>query len=138
MIESPTGVGKSVLTVLMCFYLAKECGKPVLLIRKLRGEGPSNAGVVAVHLVPGAYPEVKAVGFGYYNYKELPGIDEKQKNTMYVLDNWTYEDMKGASFYQFKVLAVTGNYVYKSADPSSMAYLPAWTDKDLKVLIDAN
>jgi hypothetical protein len=53
------GVGKSVLTVLLCFHLAKEHKQPVFLARQWKGEGGNPAGNVAICIYPGG----KAVGY---------------------------------------------------------------------------
>jgi hypothetical protein len=58
-IGSP-GVGKSILTVLVCFHLARALKMPVFLARQLKGDGGLTGGVVAICIQPDggvmAYP----------------------------------------------------------------------------------
>lgn len=56
------GVGKSMLTVLMCFHLARTCNKPVFLARQLKGEDDAPLrNPVAICFHPGVGGKV--VGF---------------------------------------------------------------------------
>ena len=77
------GVGKSVLTVLLCFHLAKEYKYPVFLGSQLKGDGVemekiSTAGRRAGEVVICIYPGGKAVGY--------PGPTEARTNMIDVYD----------------------------------------------------
>ena len=83
MIVGSPGAGKSVLTVLLCFHLAKEYKYPVFLGRQLKGDGVemekiSTAGRRAGEVVICIYPGGKAVGY--------PGPTEARTNMIDVYD----------------------------------------------------
>ena len=135
------GVGKSVLTVLLCFYLAQD--RPVFFARKMNGQGETFKGQAAICVQPGggamAYPvipsdkvdlELIMQQFG----TQLPASSEKR--ILVVLDGWDQAEMVGdlqRGFGGFHILA-TPDYRSKSGDTRHVVLHPAWHDDDLALL----
>ena len=63
------GIGKSVLTVLLCFHLAKAFNVPVVLARQLKGQGGPQGGQVIICIHPGG----EAVGDSLEEYVNRRG-----------------------------------------------------------------
>ena len=140
-IGSP-GVGKSILTVLLCFYLARDLNLPVFLARQLKGEGGSTGGEVAICLQPGggvmAYPatpdddvDLRCVRREFGRSMRL--LNSSQRLVV-VLDGWAQAEMVGAmqgGFGGFDLLATSAQYKPKSQDTHCPVLLPAWNDNDL-------
>ena len=143
-IGSP-GVGKSILTVLLCFYLARDLNKPVFLARQLKGEGGSTGGEVAICLQPGggvmAYPATPDDDVDLRCVRREFGcrmrcVDSSQR-LLVVLDGWAQAEMVGAmqgGFGGFDLLATSAQYNPTSQDVHRPVLLPAWNDKDLGLL----
>ena len=142
-IGSP-GVGKSVLTVLLCFYLARDLNMPVFLARQLNGQGPMTVGAVAMCIQPDggvlAYPsdpdddvDLRSVRREFGHRIELQ--NSSHQRLIAVLDGWAQEEMKGsmqAGFGGFDLLATTTTQYYLSSnDFHELVLLPAWKDHDL-------
>ena len=138
------GVGKSVLTVLLCFYLAQAHNAPVFLARKLKGEvEETERGIVAICIHPGG----RAVGYPRSpNEKiDLDTINEafrkpytqlSLKTT--VLDGWSQSELAMSNlddpFASFNLLSTSAQYKPKDQDPRRLVMLPAWKDENLKTL----
>ena len=136
------GVGKSVLTVLLCFYLAQAHNAPVFLARKLKGEvEETDSGTVAVCIHPGG----RAVGYPKEPYEEIdlrairaaflkPYTHLSLKTT--VLDGWSQSELSelGDPFASFNLLSTSAQYKPKDQDPRRLVMLPAWKDENLKTL----
>lgn len=143
-IGSP-GVGKSILTVLLCFYLARDLNKPVFLARQLKGEGGSTGGEVAICLQPGggimAYPATPDDDVDLRCVRREFGcrmrcVDSSQR-LLVVLDGWAQAEMVGAmqgGFGGFDLLATSAQYNPTSQDVHRPVLLPAWNDNDLGLL----
>ena len=143
-IGSP-GVGKSILTVLLCFYLARDLNKPVFLARQLKGEGGSTGGEVAICIQPDggimAYPstpdddvDLRYVRREFGRRMRLVGCSQR---LIVVLDGWAQAEMVGtmqAGFGGFDLLATSAQYNSTSQDTHCPVLLPAWNDEDLRSL----
>ena len=133
-IGSP-GVGKSVLTVLLCFYLARNLNMPVFLARKLNGERGSTGGAVAIYIQPDggvmAYP---SPFFDLHIVRREFAMRLGDNSELVILDGWAQAEMVGsmqASFGGFVLLATSTRYIPKGQDTSCPVLLPAWKDNDL-------
>lgn len=118
------GVGKSVLTVLLCFHLAKEYKYPVFLGRQLKGDGVEmetpagrRAGEVVICIDPGG----KAVGYpgpatvrtdliDVYDASHDPSGIQR----LVVLDGWARDEIKEP------LLAVFGGFDLLAASAQSL------------------
>ena len=143
MIVGSPGVGKSVLTVLLCFHLATKFRIPVIFARQLKGEnGPQQKSVI-ICIRPGG----EAVG---YPKKPEDGVDMKAISadfgrqfgdpvrTKTVLDGWSQQELSltavGADFGGFHLLATSAQYRRKSQDTRLLVSLPAWKEENLRKL----
>ena len=124
------GVGKSVLTVLLCFHLAQVHGASVFLARKLKGEfeGPQR-GSVAICIHPGGravgYPkdpdeniDLKAISREFGKPYKRPAL----KTT--VLDGWSQSALEkssvGEEFEGFDLLATSVQYGPRHSSPGDV------------------
>ena len=140
MIGSP-GVGKSILTVLLCFYLARDLHKPVFLARQLNGAARSVGGVEAICIHPGGaavvYPGYRydIVDLGEISHAFVQNVRENVGDQlMVVLDGWSQAEMVGSMqshFAGFHLLATSVVYNPKSSDCHHPVVLPAWNDDAL-------
>ena len=140
-IGSP-GVGKSILTVLLCFYLARNFNMSVFLARKLKGENSSLRGRAAICIEPAgrvvAYPsrsntkvDLDDIFDGFW------GQMETSQRLLLVLDGWAQAEMVGGmqdSFGGFDLLATSAQYNSKGQDVHRCVLLPAWKGSDLESL----
>jgi len=142
LIGSP-GVGKSILAVLLCFYLARDLGLPVFLARQLKGESGVR-GEVAIRIEPSgqvvAYPAVFGDIFDIrYPFKVFGRQMEPGQRPIVVLDGWAQAEIVGTmqgTFGGFDLLATSAQYNPKSQDVHNLILLPAWKDDDLCTLWD--
>ena len=140
-IGSP-GVGKSILTVLLCFYLARDLNRPVFLARQLKGVSGVLKGVVAICIEPGgrmvAYPSRPSSNIvDLDNILEGFGQQIETDQLLLVLDGWSQAEIKGSfqeSFGGFNLLATSAQYNPTGQDFHCPVLLPAWKDKDLNLL----
>jgi hypothetical protein len=140
LVGSP-GVGKSILTVLLCFYLARELQMPVFLARKLYGESGVR-GEVAICIEPAgsvvAYPSRPTDVLDLsYPLQDFGRRMEKSQRLLVVLDGWTQAEMVGdmqRGFGGFDLLATPAQYYPSSRDVHMPLLLPAWNDDDLASL----
>ena len=138
------GVGKSVLTVLLCFHLAQAHGASVFLARKLKGEfeGPQMDSV-AICIHPGGravgYPkdpdekiELKTISAAFGKQYKRPSLK------VTVLDGWSQSELAtstvGEEFGGFDLLATSVQYLPKDQDTRHLVLLPAWKDENLELL----
>lgn len=133
------GMGKSVLTVLLCFYLAWHLEKPVFLARQLKGEEGTTTGEVAICIYPNgtaeAYPSHPS------DIVDLPTLLQSfgrsfnpSERVIVVLDGWAQSEIVGymqRSFGGFDLLATSVQYNPNSQDTRISILLPAWNDADL-------
>ena len=140
-IGSP-GVGKSILTVLLCFYLARDLNMPVFLARQLKGESGIMKGEVAICIEPAgrvvAYPSRPSDKVDLEDILQGFGrrIDTSQR-LLLVLDGWAQAEIVGTmqgSFGGFDLLATSAQYNPTSQDVHRPVLLPAWNDNDLSSL----
>jgi DNA-binding FrmR family transcriptional regulator len=149
------GVGKSVLTVLLCFHLAKKFGKAVFLARQLKGEDDAplrNEVALCFH------PNGKVVGFprakpsepletaeaGMTDDSEVDlGKLSREFQSLHgrpiaVLDGWSQMELDvnsvGKNLGGFNLLATSAQYCPKSQDTRELVLLPVWMERDLKDL----
>ena len=136
------GVGKSVLTVLASFHLARSFNRPVFLARQLKGEGrdENSRGTVALCIHPGglavAYPKKRG---GYFNMLAISApFFESHERVLTILDGWSQQELVGtpigADYGSFQLLATSAQYFPKSQDGRHLVMLPAWLEADLKCL----
>ena len=140
-IGSP-GVGTSILTVLLCFYLARDLNMPVFLARQMKGESGFMKGEVAICIKPGgsvvAYPSRPSNKVDLEDILEGFGlrIDTSQR-LLLVLDGWAQAEIVGkmqGAFGGFDLLATSAQYNPTSQDVHRSVLLPAWNDNDLGLL----
>jgi hypothetical protein len=141
MVGSP-GVGKSVLTVLLCFHLARRFGLRVFLARQLKDElHESQLGDTVICIDR----DISAVGFPTHlkNSTVLSSICQQFGRKAYdegfplitVLDGWSQPEIVGDMqnfFGGFDVLATSAEYQLKGQDTRHLVMLPSWNDKDLE------
>ena len=141
-IGSP-GVGKSVLTVLLCFYLARDLNMPVFLARQLKGIKGSTGGEVAICIEPAgkvvAYPSTPKGDVDLRSVRREFGeqLENINQRLIVVLDGWAQTEMVGAmqgGFGGFDLLATSAQYNPTSQDEHRPVLLPAWNDNDLRSL----
>ena len=152
-VGSPS-VGKSVLTVLLCFHLAKKFGKAVFLARQLKGEDDAPLLRKAVALCfhsngkvagfPRTPSEIMKTGEAGKDYSEANlGKWSQEFQSLYgrpiaVLDGWLQEELDSNSVGEdlggFNLLATSAQYLPKSQDTRKLVLLPVWMERDLKNL----
>ena len=141
MIGSP-GVGKSILTVLLCFHLARDFDRPVFLARQLNGESGIMKGEVAICIEPAgkvlAYPSRSSDTVDLEDILQEFGrrISTSQRMLL-VLDGWAQAEMVGkmqGGFGGFDLMASSAQYIPTSRDLHRPVLLPAWNDEDLRSL----
>jgi hypothetical protein len=139
------GVGKSVLTVLLCFHLAKKFNVPVVFARQLKGESGPQQGSVIICIRPGGeavgYPKRREDKFDMKTISaEFGSQFEAPVRTRTVLDGWSQSELTtttvGADFGGFDLLATSAQFVRKSQDTRLLVSLPAWKERDLQLLAD--
>jgi hypothetical protein len=143
LIGSP-GVGKSILTVLLCFHLARNLGMPVFLARQLKGESGALKGEVAICIEPAgtvvAYPSRPSDRVDLADILEGFGRQiVTNQRLLLVLDGWTQAEFVGGmqgEFGGFDLLATSAQYNPTSQDVHRPLLLPAWNDIDLLLLWD--
>ena len=147
------GVGKSVLTVLLCFHLAKKFGKSVFLARQLKGEDDAplrNAVALCFHPngkvvgFPRKPSEIMKTGEAGKDYSEVNlGKLSQEFQSLYgrpiaVLDGWSQKELESNSVGEdlggFNLLATSAQYCPKSQDTRELVLLPVWMERDLKNL----
>ena len=132
------GVGKSILTVLICCHLAKDFNRSVFLARKLKGEEDNPTGEAGVFMYPGG----KAVGHrGPLDFRKIytSNYDSySESRRLVVLDGWAQSELKtgdvASLFGGFDLLATSTQYIPKGQDNHYLVALPSWNDGDLKEL----
>ena len=134
------GVGKSVLTVLLCFYLARDFTMPVFLARQLKGRKGSTGGSVALCIQAGsgvmAYPSTPKddVDLRSVRREFVERLGNSSQRLLVVLDGWAQAEMVGEmqeGFGGFDLLATSAQYNPTSQDDHCPVLLPAWKDNDL-------
>jgi predicted ATP-dependent serine protease len=104
-----SGVGKSVLIVLLCFHLAKQLNIPVFLVRQLKGEeGRQQGDTIAICIQPNGHfytsIDITAISRGF-------GDRFKGIRLITVLDGWSQEELKssfmGNKYGNFHLLATS-------------------------------
>ena len=137
------GIGKSVLTVLLCFHLAKEFRIPVIFVRQLKGEKGPQQGSVIICIRPGGdavgYPKKREDKFDMKAISAVFGSQfEGPPRTRTVLDGWSQLELTnnpvGADFGGFDLLATSAQFVRKPQDTRSLVNLPAWKEQDLRLI----
>ena len=131
------GVGKSVLTVLICWHLATNFERSVFLARILKGGEANPTGEVAVFMYPGR----KAVGHcGPVDFRKIyqSSFDNNSESRrLVVLDGWAQSELigtVGSLFGGFDLLATSTQYIPKGQDRHHLVALPSWNDEDLREL----
>ena len=143
MFGSP-GVGKSILTVLLCFHLAQAHGKPMFLVRRLYGEndGPQS-GVVAICIHPGGravgYPKEDDDDVDLKAIRAAFGTSYKRPTRMTtVLDGWSQSELArstvGELFGNFNLLITFEQYKQDYEDFRHLVILPSWKDESFQSL----
>ena len=136
------GMGKSVLTVLLCFHIAKAYNIPVFLARQLKGEGGPQGGQVVLCIRPGGetegYPkrredrcDMKTISANFG--RQFGGL----VRIITVLDGWAQTELAGpmgAEFGGFDLLATSAQYSRKKQDTRRLVTMPAWKEGDLESL----
>jgi hypothetical protein len=138
------GVGKSVLTVLASFHLARSFNRPVFLARQLKGEGEGSDNEALATVAVCIYPGGRAVGFPKHPGEEIrlssvsAAFSRSCRGVVTVLDGWSQQEMVGTQMWYdfggFHLLATSAQYRRKSQDVRYLVMLPAWLEADLKSL----
>ena len=143
-IGSP-GVGKSVLLVLQCLYLATVHKQPVFLARQLKGDTATKkqTGMVALCIRPDGrvtgYDSPRNVGQldDIFTKFKVECEAEGQEVTL-ALDGWSQQELQTGNFLQpfgnFDLLATSAQYKLKSQDARELVVLPAWREPDIRLV----
>lgn len=143
-ITGSSGIGKSLLLVLHCFYLALEQGYPILLVRQLMGDEIKQAVTfLSIFIHPDGLLEI----YSRLTIDKLLDIDERMasdgsskgfKYRKIVLDGWSQDELRTVPMFylsgSFDLLATSAQYIPKQQDTRRVVLLPAWYEDDLRRL----